>query len=346
MLRRTILLTTLFISLAASPAIGGDIVIDAVGDIMLAGSGSATFKRLGYFYPFAAVASELRSADIAVGNLEAPLARGGTEFVDKKFRFKVAPAAAPALKQAGFSVLTLANNHMMDFGPEALQETLHHLDEVGVLHTGAGTTLSAGRKSAIIEIRGKKVAFIAYSITLPEEFYATATQPGTVPGYPAYYVQDIARAKSAADYVVVSFHWGSELAVYPNQHQVNTAHRAVEAGADVVIGHHPHVLQGIERYQGKLILYSLGNFAFGTTSRVSDRSVIARITLRDGGEELELIPVNVLNGEVRYQPRILRGARGMEVVDRLQRLSERFGTRLRTENGRYFLDRDDRLAKR
>lgn len=346
MLRRTFLLTTLLICLAASPAIGGDIVIDAVGDIMLAGSGSATFRRLGYFYPFEAVASELRSADISVGNLEAPLARGGTEFVDKKFRFKVPPAAAPALKQAGFSVLTLANNHMMDFGAEALQETLRNLDKAGILHTGAGETLSAGRKAAIVNIRGKKVAFLAYSITLPDEFYATSARPGTVPGYPAYYLQDIARAKSAADYVVVSFHWGSELATYPNQHQVSTAHRSVEAGADVVLGHHPHVLQGIERYKGKLILYSLGNFAFGTTSRISDRSVIARITLREGGEDLELIPVNVLNKEVRYQPRILRGAIGMEVVDRLQRLSGPFGTRLRTENGRHFLDMSERLAKR
>jgi len=104
------------------------IVINAVGDIMLSGRGAAAYARLGYDYPFACVAHELKTGDISVGNLEAPITRHGTEFTRKKYRFRTSPKAAEALRRAGFSVLTLANNHIMDFGAFGLRETLQHLD--------------------------------------------------------------------------------------------------------------------------------------------------------------------------------------------------------------------------
>ena len=149
---------------------------------------------------------------------------------------------------------------------------------------------------------------------------------------------DIVRSRGFSDYVVVSFHWGAELAKLPKPYQQRAAHEAIDAGADLVLGHHPHVLQGIERYRGKAILYSLGNFAFGSVSSSADRSMIARITLDDTEQTVEVVPLNVLNREVRFRPAVLTGKRGDEVIARLNLLSQPFNTRLVSSGGRYLLN--------
>jgi poly-gamma-glutamate capsule biosynthesis protein CapA/YwtB (metallophosphatase superfamily) len=320
------------------PASAGEVVINAVGDIMLAGSGAATYQRLGYDYPFAATVAELRKGDIAVGNLEAPITQGGSEFTGKKYRYRCGPRTAAALKNAGFSVVTLANNHIMDYGSQALEETRRHLDRAGINYTGAGESLAAARTGAVITVREKKVAFLAYSFTFPADFYAAADRPGTAPGFAGYYREDIARARASVDYVVVSFHWGTENSSVTNPYQVTVAHRAIDAGADLVLGHHPHVLQGIEHYKKGVILYSLGNFAFGTAGRSAGRSVIARVTMDDGVKAVELVPLNVLNREVRFQPRVLAGTKGQEVIDHLTSISRRWGTVITAAAGRFLIE--------
>lgn len=313
------------------------VVINAVGDIMLGGRGSSSFARLGYDYPFAATLAELKNSGITIGNLEAPITQNGTEFTGKRFRFKSDPQAAAALKRAGFSVLTLANNHMLDYGKTGLQETRRHLARNGILSTGAGENLTAARTEAVISTGGKKVAFLAYSLTRPEEFYAGKNRAGTAPGYPPHFGSDIARVRAGADYVIVSFHWGREMATAPRPYQMAVAHRAIEAGADLVLGHHPHVLQGIERYKNGLILYSLGNFAFASVSPGAARSVIARVTLDEGIKEVELIPLNVQNSVVRFQPRVATGQDGQRVMDHLNRISRDLGTLIVNDAGRYLV---------
>jgi poly-gamma-glutamate capsule biosynthesis protein CapA/YwtB (metallophosphatase superfamily) len=346
--RGKLIICAIAVAISVHPAIAREIVINAVGDIMLSGSGTTACKRLGYDYPFAATTGELKKGDIAIGNLESPIARGGREFIDKKFRYRSAPQAAAALKNAGFSIVTLANNHMMDFGASALAETLLHLDRAGIGSTGAGASLAEARKCVIFAVGGMKVAFLAYSLTLPDDFYATADRAGTVPGLERYYRQDIAEARKVADYVLVSYHWGTESTAMPRPYQVTAAHRAIDAGADVVIGHHPHVLQGIERYKNGVIFYSLGNFAFGTTSRSSDRSVIARITMENGVKGVELLPLNVLNRDVHYQPRLLSGRKGQEVIDHLARISRKWNTTMISANGHYLVEMGsgERLARK
>lgn len=328
------------------PAGAREIVINAVGDIMLGGSATPTLKRLSYDYPFAATAAALKQGDIAVGNLEAPIARRGIEFADKRFRFRTDPQSAAALKRAGFSIVTLANNHIMDFGAPALQETLINLENNGILHAGAGLTLAAARQQAVVRVKGANIAFLSYSLTLPAEFFAADDRPGTAPGFPGYFKKDISRAKTAADYVVVSFHWGAEGASAPSPFQMATARAAVDAGADVVLGHHPHVLQGIEQYKKGIILYSLGNFAFGSRSRSAARSVIARITLADGATRVQLLPINVLNSEVRFQPRPLNGQESAAVIDHLNRISRALGTVIVNDGERFLvrMARDEQVA--
>lgn len=341
------LISFLSILLIPAAALAQPVVINAVGDIMLAGSGAPLFRRTGYDYPFAAISATLRQGDLNIGNLESPIARVGEEYAGKKFRFRADPAAAAALQRAGFSHLSLANNHILDFGPGGLRETMATLDGLGISHAGAGPDLGSARQESIVTVRGVRIALLAYSLTYPAEFYAGGDRAGTAPGYENYYRADIARARKSSDYVVVSFHWGAECAEFPKDYQRVTAHRAIDAGADVILGHHPHVLQGIEYYKSGVIFYSLGNFAFASRSGKADRSMIARITLDNGISAVEVIPLNVLYSEVRFQPRLLTGSRGWAVVERLQRLSAEMGTVIKGSDDRYRVERDTReIAER
>ncbi len=340
----TILFACVLFLVSPVPAEAEKLVLTVVGDIMLAGNASETLSRVGYEYPFAATASILQASDIALGNLETPIARTGQEFTDKKYRFKADPKAAMAIRKAGFSVLTLANNHIMDFGAQGLAETCKNLKNGNILFTGAGRNLAEARKPVVIERHGKKIAFLAYSLTHPKEFYAGPDSPGAAPGYPRSFTQDIKKAKGLADYVVVSFHWGAEGATFPKSYQVCVARMAIDLGADVVVGHHPHVLQGIERYKGRLILYSLGNYTFGSMSGNADTSVIARIVFDREVLQVELFPLNVKNAEVHFQPALLKGLRGEQVISHLQELSSQWHTDIVSEGQRYFVRSEPRKA--
>lgn len=321
-------ITALLLTLLPTAVLCEPVTLHAVGDIMLAGSGARAYRQQGYGYPFAAVSERLQQADIIIGNLEAPLTSSGEEFLGKKFRFRVDPSAVEAIRESGFTHLALANNHILDYGSTGLQQTIKTLDAAGVAHFGAGADLDAARRSWITEIKGVKIAFLSYSLVYPEEFFATKGRAGTAPGYPPYYTEDIKLARSTADYVVVSFHWGEEGAKFPKPYQQTTARKAIDAGADVVLGHHPHVLQGVEYYGRGVIFYSLGNFTFGSMSRNSASSMIARITLDDGVKEVEVIPLDVLNSRVRFQPKVLSGKRGSVAVAEIAQLSEPFGSRI------------------
>ena len=145
---------------------------------------------------------------------------------------------------------------------------------------------------------------------------------------------DVAAALAKADVVVVSFHWGQEGKTELRNYQVQLAHAAIDAGAAAVLGHHPHILQGVERYRQGVILYSLGNFAFGSYSNTATRSVISLLTFRDKQlRELRLVPLNVKNAEVVFQPKPLVGPDATEVVERLRQLSQERGTDLENQEG-------------
>ncbi len=323
---------------AAPPALQAEeVVVNAVGDIMLAGRWAGQIREKGYDYPFAATRSELLKGDISLANLEAPLARRGREFTDKKFRFLGDPQLAPALKRAGIHVVTLANNHSMDFGAAALSETMLNLEKAGILWVGAGSDLRAARQAAIVEVKGKRVAFLGYSLTLPEEFYATDSRAGTAPGHADLFVEDIAAARKMADYVIVSFHWGTEGSSSAKPYQQAAARRAIRAGADAVIGHHPHVLQGVERYKGGIIFYSLGNFAFASKGRTAVHGAMVRLRLNGASREAELLPLDVYNRRVQFQPRLLAKESAAEVIVELNRLSRPLGTVIESREGRHFV---------
>ena len=334
---RVLIITVVTLFLATTIACAEEIVINAVGDIMLAGRWTATLRKAGYDYPFGGVKAELARGDINLANLESPLARCGTEFSSKNFRFRAEPEVAHALRSAGFNLVTLANNHSMDFGWAALAETRRHLSTAGIAWIGAGQNLDEARQMALYTVKGKKIAFLGYSLTQPIEFFASRTRPGTAPGYVNMMTADVANARKQADLVIVSFHWGREASGTVQTYQRDTAHRAIEAGADVIIGHHPHVLQGVERYKGGIIFYSLGNFTFASKSATADVSAIVRLRLNNGQREAELLPLDVLHRRVGFQPRLLSGAKGSAVIEKINQLSRPFKTEIRAQDGRYTL---------
>jgi len=315
----------------------GEIIINAVGDIMLAGKWAPLLKSKGYDYPFVGVRKELASSDINFANLESPIAESGHEYTGKKFRFRAEPQAAKALREAGFNLVTLANNHSMDFGGEALTETLRHLGNNGIALIGAGENLAEARNMALYTIKDKKIAFLGYSLTQPFNFFAGQNRPGTAPGYEKLVSADIASARKQADYVIVSFHWGKEATSTVQAYQRTVAHKAIDAGADVIIGHHPHILQGIERYKNGIIFYSLGNFAFASKSRTADVSAIIRLKLADERREAEILPLDVLHQRVGFQPQLLTGQRRAAVIEHLNSLSKSFKTEILTREDTYFL---------
>jgi poly-gamma-glutamate capsule biosynthesis protein CapA/YwtB (metallophosphatase superfamily) len=312
-----------------------EIVINAVGDVMLAGRWAASISRSGYDSPFRGVSAELRAGDITIANLESPIARGGSEFTDKRFRFRAEPEVAGALKRSGINLVTLANNHTMDFGEVALDETMLHLESAGIAWIGAGNNLAEARKMALYTIKGKKVAFLGYSLTKPLEFFAGRNRPGTAPGLEKFFVEDIRRARLEADYVIVSFHWGTEGSSEIQPYQRTVAHKAIDAGADVIIGHHPHVLRGIERYKTGIVFYSLGNFIFASKGRSAEAGVMVRIRFSEGKREAELLPLDILHRRVGFQPQPASGRQAAGIIERLNSLSNHLNTQIQGRDGRY-----------
>jgi poly-gamma-glutamate capsule biosynthesis protein CapA/YwtB (metallophosphatase superfamily) len=306
-----------------------EITIAAVGDLMLGGRAEPYLNEFGPDYPFTEVMPTLRRADISVGNLESPISIRGKAVENKKFTLRAGPIAARALKQAGIRVVTLANNHSMDFGPLALQDTQAALDEYGILYTGAGIDLDAARTPALVKVKGKTLAFLSYSLTFPLEFYASAGRSGTAPGFADFVKSDIENVRPKADLVIVSFHWGAELLTAAKDYQLELGHQAVDWGADLVLGHHPHVLQEIEIYKGRLIAYSLGNFVFGSESERTNSSIILLLTFQNKSlVRVEAVPLDVNNYRVKYRPRVLTGTAAAEVLGSINAASVRFNTRL------------------
>jgi poly-gamma-glutamate capsule biosynthesis protein CapA/YwtB (metallophosphatase superfamily) len=319
---------------AMEPKAADEVTIIAVGDIMLGGTATPELARFGYDYPFARVADVLHRGDVVFGNLEGPLTNRGTAAA-KQYVFRSPPErVAPALARAGFNIVSLANNHSMDFGIDGLRDTMQALTQAGIRYAGAGENLAAARRPAIIEANGVRVAVLAYSLTFPEEFWAGPDRAGTAFGHEQQVRADVAAARQHADIVLVSFHWGREGTVEPRDYQLALGRAAIDAGAAAVVGHHPHLLQPVARYRDGVILYSLGNFVFGSYSPDATRSVIAELRLRNGRvREVRLYPINVQNTEVVFQPYLLSGAAGDQLIAKLQRMSSPFGTVIENRGG-------------
>lgn len=312
-----------------------DIVLQAVGDINLAGSASRLLPFVGYDYAFWGTRSLLQQGDVNIANLESPIGTGGAS-ADKRFTFLMPPSVYPFLKGEGFNVFHLANNHILDFGPAMLQETIDVLRRGGSHFAGAGENLAAARRPAVFSVKGVRFGYLAYSLTFPEEFYATADRPGTAFGHEAHVRQDVAALRPQVDLVIVAFHWGAEGMKTPKPYQRQLGQAAIEAGADVVLGHHPHVVQPVEFFRGKPIFYSLGNYAFGSYSNRVEWGALARLRYSVSSQDpsprltsIEVLPLDVNNFRVDFCPMPANAAAAERAFLEFSQGSQALGSRWR-----------------
>ncbi len=258
--------------------------------------------------PFQYTADVLKSADITIGNLECPITSTGMA-ADKTYTFMAPPAAAESLSFAGFDLVSLANNHVLDYGITGLQSTLDHLSAEGILSAGAGIDAANAYAPVYVESQGLLLAFLAY-VDVPTTDYdykawtAGENKPGVAWVNPDRMAADIQEAKTKADLVIILMHNGYEIVQKVSEDQQIQARLAIESGADLVIGSHPHVLQRVETYQEGLIVYSMGNFVFDNFLFPPNYSAILSVELsKDGVESYTLIDVIIqLNGVPQIMP--------------------------------------------
>jgi poly-gamma-glutamate synthesis protein (capsule biosynthesis protein) len=274
-------------------------VLAAGGDVTLGARLEEHLKALAvedatldpHGYPFARIAQHLRAADLALVNLEGHFTRRGQR-LPKNFNFRASPHLAEALSRAGIAAVSLANNHVMDYGPVGLEDTLAALARKGIVGFGAGMSLPAARRGAVVERRGMRIGLLGYlflgdhSIEPPALFAGpgragVAGHPWSVAAVEAMVRQDVGNLRPRVDALAVSFHWGREKRYEPEGYQRRLGRAAMEAGAQLVLGHHPHVLQEIEAHRGGLIAYWLGNFVFGGKWKPDDTdAILLKVRLR------------------------------------------------------------------
>lgn len=291
----------------------------AVGDISYSrGVERIVRKQNDINYPFLKIQDYLKSADLVFGNLETPITQG-SEIPDFEMIFRSNPGTEQALKQAGFSILSLANNHTPNFGEKGLKDTFVYLENTGIKYVGAGQNEQEAYQPVYIEKKGIKFAFLAYNDTdvVSAYYEATANRAGTAFMRIDKMAEAVKGAKQKADFVIVSVHSGTEYADKPNNSQINFAHTAVDAGADLVIGHHPHVVQTMEKYKGKYIFYSLGNFVFDQPqSQATKEGLAIKIYFtKDRIKKISLLPVVMEN---LAQPRVADKNEADVILQRLK----------------------------
>jgi len=252
----------------------------AVGDMQLGQGVGPRIKQNGSPWLFEKVMPIISQADLLFGNLECPLSTHD-EPAQKRYVFRGDPALAHELKSHGFDALSVANNHAYDHGKTALGDTLRNLKAAGITSVGGGFGNDEPYKPKIVEVNNMKIAFLgAQNIG----WYGTSDGvPGIAMINEKRLIEEIKNIRNKSDFIIVSLHWGIEYTDNPLDTQKELAHKLMDNGADIIIGHHPHVLQGIERYKNGYIAYSLGNFIFNNDDDLACRTIILTFDLYPNG---------------------------------------------------------------
>ncbi len=307
---------------------GGDVIGGFGVSDVVASMGSGLFKDIAPLF---------RKSDFGFVNLESPLTRGGEAQTWKDVVIKGNPDLAPAMAASGINVVTLANNHAGDMGPSGLLDTISHCRKNDIAVVGAGKDLAAAMSAAVLETeQGTTVAFLGFTDVLPAGYPATPSNPGVAPGRSdlGAVKRAIRTAAKQADFVVVGWHWNFEYKRAPSPLESSEGHAAVDAGADIVFAHHPHLLNGVEKYGGGLIFYSLGNLVFSGFGGETAETVIVRAKVSRRGIDAQLIPVV---GGGSGVPRLVRGTPAHSILQRFRSFSASLGTGVKITGDRGYV---------
>ncbi len=286
----------------------GDIMLDRGVEYMMEKEGKADFK-----FPFLKIADDLKEADILFGNLEGPISDKGDK-VGSIYSFRAKPEIIEGLNYAGFNMLSLANNHAFDYGRKALEDTLTRLKNADIDYVGAGFIATETYSAVIKEIRGIKVGFLAYT-NLGSPYWKSTEDSSGISWVDLDNIEkikkDVKLAKQNSDILIVSLHSGEEYTQTPSQFQIDFSKMAIDAGADLVVGHHPHVVQKSEAYpstgsgQVGWIFYSLGNFIFDQSfSEETMKGEIVKVFI-ENNKIKEVISVDIKINNF-FQPEIVK----------------------------------------
>jgi poly-gamma-glutamate capsule biosynthesis protein CapA/YwtB (metallophosphatase superfamily) len=297
------------------------VTLHFVGDVQFSGKVEQRLEKNGFDFPYQYLGNLFRKDDLTVANLETPVTIGGVGVLNKTYVYKSFPKALTALATAGIDAVNLANNHILDQGTGGLLDTLKYLDEKGIAHAGAGRNAKEAYAPHYFDRKGIRIALLGATRVMPDaNWNAGAKQPGVAGAYDSTdIVKSIREARRQADLVIVIAHWGKERATTLEPHQTELSHAFIDAGADLVIGGHPHVLQGLEQYKGKWIAYSTGNFIFtkSTVPATWDTAVFQATCTRSGACNMKLTPYRAELG----QPIPLKDAEASKILQSVAALS-------------------------
>ncbi len=266
-------------------------------------------------YPFENIKQVSLNKDILFGNLETVLSNYGQE-MEKTVSLHTSPGKVSYLKNAGFDILNIANNHIMDLGPDGFNETLEVLSQNNLKFIGAGNQ-KFNQPYQIIEKKGIKVGFLGYCEgnfgDSKEGVFINRIDENNI-------TADIKNLKLECDAIIVSLHWGIENVFYPSPHQIKLARHLIDTGATLILGHHPHVVQGIEKYKNGLIVYSLGNFQFEGKEEKTQKSIIFSVEINKNRiENYKITPVRL---DKNFLPRIMDNKDGLEMIAFINTISD------------------------
>ena len=306
------------------------LTVSAVGDIMLGDSPyclgygvGSMIAREGPTFPFSQIAPVLRDADVTFGNLEVVLSRfdpHNDPFPQIEYRGQ--PEAVSGLVESGFDILAVASNHTMEHGAAAFEENLDVLRAAGIVCVGADLPAHETGLTAVVERGGVRFGFAAFNLR-PTQYFLAAPPWPTTPTTDGI-LAAIDELRTAADVVVLSLHWGDEFIAVPSPMQVALAHTVVDHGADIILGHHPHIVQGIERYKGAVIAYSLGNFVFDMWQQRLRRSLVLTLEITSRRDiRHQVVPIEI---NTAHQPVPLKGPAAAAWIAEVERRKEAIGT--------------------
>lgn len=272
------------------------------GDVYLSGHVLNAYEKAGGIHGVLDenIRQEIESADLFMVNQEFPFTDRGTPAADKQFTFRLPPSRISIFKEMGIDIVTLANNHILDYGPEGITDSMAALDQEGILHVGAGENLAQAKKLETVVIKDRVIGFLGVSrVYMDGSWAAGSSHPGVFSTYDSRQaVAEIKAAEEQCDYLVVYVHWGVEKETVPKDYQRTLGHEYIDAGADLVVGSHPHVLQEIEYYKEKPIVHSLGNFVFGSSIPETE---LLKVTLTEEGAEITTLPCTSSGGYTRMK---------------------------------------------
>lgn len=255
-------------------------------------------NRRGMLSPVKKIRPLFLGADYRVINLETVVAHEGKSVNHKTYIFRSDPQNLSVLKFLEVQGLFLANNHTFDLGLPGIEQTLTHVAAAGLSYSGIGKNEAEAIRPFISEVQGLRIAFFSISTVGRRDTFAAATRPGTAQPSPAFFAE-LQRARSKAEFIVVGVHWGNEYELFPNKEQRDLARKLVRDGADAVIGHHPHVPQGTEFINGRPVVYSLGNFLFGSANYQQTHNLIAVLRIDRKTKRTIAVELHPITGRYR-----------------------------------------------